>query len=111
MSEWKVVREWEYKGYKLTVKFHDWGNPIMEAYKHFNGYVTADKVIPEEIAESELDVHGGITYYSEDRGGITYGFDCAHAGDNYLVQNEEYTAKECERLADAIYKFVIDELA
>lgn len=107
---WTTVREWQYKGCTLKVKFHDWGHPEMEAYKHFNGYVTADKVIPHESAQMELDVHGGITYYQEEANGrITYGFDCAHAGDSYLVQDEAYTAKECERLADAIFDFAVDE--
>lgn len=54
-----------------------------------------------------IDVHGSITYSNgkdgypvpSDRKGWWFGFDCAHAGDNIMVQTAEYAEQECESLA------------
>ena len=51
-----------------------------------------------------VPVHGGITFATEYKNGMTYGFDCGHYKDanNLDLQNIAYLADECIRMALAI---------
>ncbi len=56
-----------------------------------------------------VDVHGGITYASEDEdGSMVYGFDCSHSGDwsrwdpTGRQWTEDEVAEQCERMAFGI---------
>jgi hypothetical protein len=51
-----------------------------------------------------VPVHGGITFVNEDSGGMVYGFDTSHAGDedNLELQNPDFVIAEAKRLAQAI---------
>ncbi len=61
---------------------------------HLCGYVLIDKNHPDydkDMMESDLDVHGGITYSMIEEDGFHHvGFDCAHSGD-YLPSIEKFT--------------------
>lgn len=114
----KTVKKEVYRGYTVVVKKHQEDEviylPLIDKSEHFIwycGYV----VIPEdhpcygldyEVVEDDIDVHGGLTFSGtfEDIDGFLLGFDCAHAGDNPEVQDEEYTLSECKSLVDQLIK-------
>ena len=112
----ETVKKGVYIGYTVVVKKHQRDEVInllfIDKSEHstwYCGYV----VIPEdhpyygldyEEVEDDIDVHGGLTFSGEfeDVDGFLLGFDCAHAGDNPEVQDEEYTLSECMSLVDQI---------
>lgn len=112
----KTVKKEVYRGYTVVVKKHQRDEVInllfIDKSEHLTwycGYV----VIPEdhpfygldyEEVEEDIDVHGGLTFSGEfeDVDGFLVGFDCAHAGDNPEVQDEEYTLSECKKLVDQL---------
>ena len=55
---------------------------------------------------SYLEVHGGLTFGNKIKIGddviFAFGFDCNHFGDNFHVQDKDYTEKECLLLIDQI---------
>lgn len=61
------------------------------------GYVTFPDgcPLPEEVnsdIEGEANVHGGVTYSRRNEdGSYTYGFDCAHAGDDTSARANDPT--------------------
>lgn len=70
-------------------------NPLSKKKKtlHYMGIVTF------------VPVHGGVTYAEPDcKGGITYGFDCAHAGDDQdrKTRDRVWVEQECRRMAMGI---------
>lgn len=82
---------------------------------HHCGYVEAPEHMvgkPYENIESDIDVHGGVTYagtaYFKDNPDVwVFGYDCAHAGDktaysNYLNdvwRDVDYCTEQCELMA------------
>ena len=75
---------------------------------HYCGYARFKE---RPLKEKEYDgivtyvpVHGGITFARQDERGFTYGFDCAHAGDEYRpeLKDIEWLKKECEKMAIGI---------
>ena len=75
------------------------------------GYVTFPDgcPLPPEVnsgVEGEANVHGGVTYSTENKdGSYTYGFDCAHLDDGASARsnNPEWVLSEAKRL----YKEII----
>lgn len=109
-----IVKEDEYKGFDITVKFIDHAKHLVlkNEYKYYTGYVEIPTDHPryhrcEWCVDDGLEVHGGITYIDKPRfPGDRYilGFDCRHNGDGYRVQDEEYTLGQCRRLVDQLIK-------
>lgn len=81
---------------------------IGSQHSHFCGYVT----FPERPLQhsgyweyQNIDVHGGITYAKEKNdSSYTYGFDCAHWGDenNPNTRDLDWLQNECRRMAAGI---------
>lgn len=86
LPEWHMA--YEYKGYQCLIR-------RVPSMGHLCGYtgLKGNDLISEEEAMQDIDVHGGITYYSSMGGqkglilqifeGYTHvlGFDCGHLGD------------------------------
>jgi hypothetical protein len=89
--------------------------------KHLCGYVILDNdhnLRGEGYDDINVDVHGGLTFASENteegREGWMIGFDCAHYGDltprdfelNYISEGQYrdmyYVTRECVSLAEQI---------
>lgn len=76
--------------------------------RHYCGYVRFPKCPMEHQGYDRIltyvPVHGGITYAHGDEYGYTYGFDCAHLGDEKRpeLRDENFLQQECWRLAKAI---------
>lgn len=111
----EVVLKKEYRGYKVIVRKLSWKPwkintslyPINSYW--YCGYVELPKDSPfygmdYELLEPFISVHGGLTFSGEieEIDGYLIGFDCAHADDNPINQNENYTLKECESLVDQL---------
>lgn len=112
----EVVLKKEYRGYELIVRKVSYEPEEIKKltlphdyYYWYCGYV----VLPEdqlfhgmdyELLEPFIMVHGGLTFSGElkEVDGYLIGFDCNHGGDDPLVQDEEYTLKECESLVDQL---------
>lgn len=112
----EIVLQKKYMGYDLKVRkvSYELGeikpnifNPI---YHRYFGYV----VIPEDSPFYGVDYHplksfihvsGGLSYSGriDDIGGYVIGFNCDHACDDPHIQIEEYTLKECKRLARQLF--------
>lgn len=115
----QIVKSKKYLGYEYVVMFYS--NERDDSCSWYCGYVK----IPENnnlyrlgysrnmpyiglenmIIESYFDVHGGLTF----AGRISYlnndwflGFDCAHYGDNPMIQDADYVEMECKNLIDQI---------
>ena len=61
--------------------------------------------LENETIESYFDVHGGITFagrISDLNNDWFLGFDCNHHGDNPMIQDADYTERECKNLIDQI---------
>ena len=74
----KTEKEWTTRaGLKAVVIAHDMG--------HRCGYVGVSKYHPwygKDYNETDLDVHGGLTYAGMRKDGLWwFGYDCAHLGD------------------------------
>lgn len=113
MVEKQIVKEANYKGYDYKVVkiipgvpenlidfFGEWSNPW------FNGYVIlpkGHKYRDVDYDDIPVECHGGLTFSGH---GINrtwvIGFDCNHYGDNYLVQDADYVALECESIIDQL---------
>lgn len=96
------ITEWEYRGYIGYVK--------RQFRMRFGGHLCGYVFIPEgnksyDVADLDIDVHGGITYDEKKESGRVIGFDCAHSGD-YLPSMEVDSPKDeegngfCTRLGD-----------
>lgn len=73
------VWEWETERNEGTFIKHGYWCQIKrhEELKHLCGYVLIGKTHPYWTLDTDLAVHGGITYSD----GTKVGFDCGHAGD------------------------------
>lgn len=105
----EIVRDEIYKGYRILVKKIGYDDMMVSIPLYwYCGYVvlSEDERYPKLDADEiyKLDVHGGITYRGGMQGidGYLIGFDCGHAFDDPLVQDEEYTLGECKYLVDQI---------
>ena len=111
----EVVLTEEYRGYKVIVRklsYEPWQittslYPINDHW--YCGYVQIPKDNPfygmdYELLEPFISVHGGLTFSGEieEIDGYLIGFDCAHADDNPINQNENYTLNECLELVDQL---------
>lgn len=99
-----------YRGYQIYIKY-DKGFLISRLPNGFYcGYVVVPLSHPfygkDWLELDDIDVHGGISFSgflsSIGHGQYLLGFDCGHHGDNALIQNEEYTLKECMKLVDQL---------
>ncbi len=115
----QIVKSKKYLGYEYAVvlcsnEWHGSGN-------WYCGYVKIPKNnnlykllywrnmpylgLENETIESYFYVHGGITFAGripELNNNWFLGFDCAHAGDNPMIQDADYTERECKELIDQI---------
>ena len=110
----EVVLKKEYRGYDLIVRKVSFEaeeikpNLFMPRYNRYFGYV----VIPEDNPfygvdynplKSFIDVSGGLSYSGRIDGiGYVLGFNCDHTWNDPHIQIEEYTLKECKRLANQL---------
>lgn len=60
-------------------------------YGYYCGYVyTTTNIVLNRDAVSIIPVHGGVTFMEKvDGGGMLYGFDCAHNGDNLNINTRD----------------------
>ena len=119
----EIVLQKEYRGYELIVRklsFEPWemSTSLYQMNDHwYCGYAALPKEnlcygIDYTQLEPFISVHGGLTFSGElkEVDGYLIGFDCNHGGDDPLVQDEEYTLKECESLVDQlIYLSEVEE--
>lgn len=115
----KVVKSKEYLGYKYVVMLYsnewngsgDWYCGYVKIPRNHNLYrLGRSRNMPylgweNMIIESYFDVHGGITFAgkkSDLNNDWFLGFDCAHIGDNPMIQDESYVERECKKLIDQI---------
>jgi len=104
-------KSWEKDGLKLEVVW---------VRDHFCGYVTFKKRPFREIGYdgflTYVPVHGGITYSHENKDKtMTYGFDCAHAGDYversfrtlYTQHGHKWTQEEVEAETEKLAKALL----
>ena len=99
---------WEYtvqiEGQPITCRCY----LITPTSSHYCGYVRfKERPVKEESYGGLLTyvpVHGGLTYSREDQGGMVYGFDCAHLGDeeNPWTRNLDWLRDQCQIMAEAI---------
>jgi hypothetical protein len=95
-----ATETWERDGLRYSIVKHRSG--------HLCGYVRfPSRPVREEGYDGVLTyapVHGGLTYARSDEGGMVYGFDCAHAGDNEdpKTSDVEWVRAECERMGAAV---------
>lgn len=88
--------EWEYKGIKCEIH----RNCRIEGGRctgmgHLCGYIYLPLDHPwanKEEEEIECDIHGGLTYHSQEDGFFEIGFDCAH-GCDLMPYSEEKSYK------------------
>ena len=124
----EIVKQGNFLGYNYLIKHYDWtdntkhGNidysiPLshIRTTDWYCGYVE----IPQdhEFYEldyidiyrdyEEIDVHGGLNFSNrfEENGAYYIGFDCHHALDNSIEQDEDYTERECKYLIDQLKEF------
>lgn len=104
-----VRRLWEHDGIRFMLIEHVWSESIkFSGYgldDYYCGYCNLDVELPYDVAELEVNVHGGVTLQRDERDGThTYGFDCVHAFDeqNPLLRDEEYLVAQCESMAQQI---------
>jgi hypothetical protein len=96
----KADETWQADGATFSIIRADLG--------HWCGYVRFPaRPVAEEGYRGILTyvpVHGGITWAEEDDGGMVYGFDCAHSGDDNdpNVKDVVWVKAECQRMAQAI---------
>ena len=101
-----AVETWEYNGATLFVVKYNQGRTYPGYNGHYCGYCTLPKplsVKDHEDVDMSIGVHGGITFFSDDR--MTYGFDCNHWGDSDIgsaTKNIDWVKAETERMADQL---------
>ena len=98
-----AVKQWQYQDAICYIVSHP-------RLKHPCGYARFEKRPVQTFGYDEImtyvPVHGGITYAQQDEAGMTYGFDCAHAGDDEKDFTEEWLVNECQQMVDNIKAIV-----
>lgn len=111
----ETVKEWVHEGHQCKITkmqmvppgyYEDVGFTTMRDY-HYCGYVRTTLSGTYTDYESEIDVHGGVTYGIDDEGWI--GFDAGHAGDgpggergSKAIDVDGYLTKQTENLVEQI---------
>ena len=115
----QIVKSKKYLGYEYAVILYsnewngsgDWYCGYVKIPKNNNlyglGYWSRIPYLgwENETIGSHFDVHGGITFagrISDLNNDWFLGFDCAHAGDNPIIQDADYAEIECKKLIDQI---------
>ena len=115
----QIVKSKKHLGYRYVVKLYsnewtgsgDWYCGYVKIPKNNKLYrLNYSRKMPylgfeNETIESYFDVHGGITFAGkipELNNDWLLGFDCAHIGDNPMIQDADYTEIECKNLIDQI---------
>ena len=106
----KIVKDEIYKGYRVLVKKIELNLPLATPSDYwYCGYVEIPKDskfygMQCDDADKIFIVHGGITFANKlfETGNFVLGFDCCHFDDSLIVQNEEFTLKECYDLVEQI---------
>ena len=91
------INKWISRGNVTVVTLHATTLVLRHPQGHLNGYCWIEKSrVPKQFwdyseIQSDLDVHGGITYSEPVGDYIMYGFDTAHYGDeeNPLLRDPE----------------------
>lgn len=109
--EWTSVKKWTRNGVSFEITRCDWLPHITALASSLHPYHCGYAMFPQDVGisqndlESEIDVHGGVTYCQiEVDGTHKIGFDCAHLDDenrSYLM-DVDWLTQECERMADQI---------
>lgn len=112
----KVVKTWEHDGIKFMILDMVWADrvkvlaPMLHDY--YCGYCNLPTKLDYQVAESDVDVHGGITFQRDEPDGtFTYGFDCAHALDeiNPSLRDLNFITEECESMAKQIMQLANEQ--
>lgn len=122
----KIVKQGQYKGFNYMVKHYDWSENTKKGNADdsysldfprttdwFCGYVEIPKghkyyeVDYHDVFDKSgefINVHAGLTFSGrfEENGAYYIGFDCNHALDNSIEQDEDYTERECKYLIDQL---------
>ena len=115
----QVVKSKKYLGYEYAVMLYsnewtgsgDWYCGYVKIPENHNlyglGYLCNMPYLgwENETIDYCFDVHGGITFagrMSDLNNDWFLGFDCAHLGDNPVIQDADYTERECKKLIDQI---------
>lgn len=106
----EIVKDEIYKGYRVLVKKMELELPlVMPSDYWYCGYVEIPKDskfygMQCDDADKIFIVHGGVTFVGKlfETGNFVLGFDCYHLTDSPIVQNEEFTLKECYNLVEQI---------
>ena len=106
----RTVKEWQKDGLKFHIVRVEWNIPVSyplitaSLHDYHCGYVTFPSCpVPDEDIDC-VDVHGGITFAVNEDGAYTYGFDCAHDGDENKPHLHDlvWLQEECESMAEQI---------
>jgi hypothetical protein len=76
---------------------------LIENGGEFNGYVSLPAGHPwygKDYGDIEADVHGGLTYATEEDGRWVIGFDTTHVGDENREWNRDNVKREADRLLE-----------
>ncbi len=107
-GKWYLVKKFTTRaGLEARIQQMVWNRELMpdlSLHDHYTGYVRVPEGDTKVYYDSELEVHGGITYENEINGeeGRWVGFDMAHLGDEHIPRPLEYAENECEKLAEKI---------
>jgi hypothetical protein len=97
---------WTYNGLPCELKVNTSPSALIGASGVWHcGYVTLPRPVDDQGYDglaAGVDVHGGITYASEDGDGYRYGFDTAHYDSGPVANDEAWCRAETERMADQL---------
>jgi hypothetical protein len=103
---WYLVKEWTTEaGLSARIQKCVWNDEVKALVPsltdHYTGYVQKRSDDTKVYYDSEVDVHGGVTFEDtlEDASGVWAGFDMAHLGDENISEPLKYAERECENLA------------
>jgi hypothetical protein len=102
-----LVKEWTTQnGHNARVQKCVWSalvkNLAPSLDDFYTGYVLKNPTDTKTYYDSDVDVHGGVTFGGElpEVEGIWVGFDMAHINDENIPDPEKYCEEECEKLAN-----------
>ena len=105
-----TVKQWTKDGHELQIHHNAYDAQVIALLTSpdictswYCGYVT----VPFDVDETDelITIHGGVTDKQKHANGcVTYGFDCAHLGDNTRPETKDmdWLTAETERLLEQI---------
>lgn len=113
---WYEVARWKTDaGLYAVIRRCEWSDRVKvyapSIHDFCTGYVMAPEgYTPNQLAEENLDVHGGVTFNGKFDGedGYWIGFDQSHYGDENISDQDGNARSECEKLAAQIVMLPAD---